>query len=94
LATGPLGAFAFFAVVGLLGASVAQVGLNLYLMVHELHHLASGVAEAEVLAVGVRNAIDNGGLLFGLAGVVFLLAPRDNTPDVDPAATQIQAVTS
>ena len=50
LATGPLGGFAFFAVVGLLGASVAQVGLNLYLMAHELHHLASGVAEAEVLA--------------------------------------------
>jgi hypothetical protein len=96
LATGLVGGFAFVSVVGLLGAALTQVGLSLYLTVRELHHLPSGLSEAEVFAVGVRNAIDNGGLLFGLACAVFLLAPRDNEPDADAdqAQPQTQAATS
>lgn len=77
LTVGVVGGFAYFAVVGLFGAALTQVGLNLYLMVHQLHYLPSGISEAEVLAIGARNAIYNGGLLFALGCAVFLLAPRD-----------------
>lgn len=79
LAAGPVGGLAFFVICGLAGSALALVGLHVYSIAEELHTggLAGlGNAKAEILASGLQGMLWEAGLLFGLAAVVFLLAPR------------------
>ena len=77
LAPGPVGGLAFFAVVGLFSAALSVAGLHAYSIIRELNNPppGAGLDQAELLAGGVRNILVDAGTLFGLAGIVFLLAP-------------------
>ncbi|HEX3435104.1 MAG TPA: hypothetical protein VHT25_13705 [Solirubrobacteraceae bacterium] len=78
LAEGSVGGLAFFVVCGLASAGLAVFGLHVYLIVEALEHEATGGHFArEVVADGLSAMLWEGGLLFGLAGAVFLLAPGD-----------------
>lgn len=81
LAEGPVGGLAFFAVCGLLGAGLALVGLQIYSIVEQLNRLSGsfGLSKAALLGSGLQNLLLEAGLLFGLALVVYLLAPSDPT---------------
>jgi hypothetical protein len=78
LAEGPVGGLAFFAVCGLLGSGLAVAGLRIYLIVEQLEELTGGVGlrKGDVLADGIAEMLFEAGALFGLALVVYLLAPR------------------
>ena len=79
LAVGPVGGLAFFVVCGLLSAAFGLVGLHIYSIVDQLNHFGGfGVLrneKAEILAAGLENMLWEAGSLFGLAIVVYLLAP-------------------
>jgi hypothetical protein len=77
LAPGPVGGLAFFTVVGLISAALSVAGLHAYSSIRELNNPPPGVGldQAELLASGIRNILVDAGTLFGLAGIVFLLAP-------------------
>ncbi len=78
LADGPVGGLAFFAVCGLLGATLGLVGLHIYAIVGELGSSPFGGSkdDAEVLASGLAALLFEVGSIFGLAAIVYLLAPR------------------
>ncbi len=65
---------AFFAVCGLLGAALAIVGLNVYEMVKGLGGFEE--TKAEILAGELRYTLLEAGTLFGLAAIVYLIAPQ------------------
>jgi hypothetical protein len=81
LAVGPVGGVAFFVVCGLLGAALGLVGLHVYSIVDELNHLGGfgGIRKGDILATGLESMLWDAGSLFGLAFVVYLLAPSAGT---------------
>jgi hypothetical protein len=52
----------------------------MYMLAHELHNFSSGGpfsnSKGELVANHLESALYYGGVLTGLAGVVYLLAPR------------------
>jgi hypothetical protein len=91
LAAGPVGGLAFLAVCGLLGAALGLVGLHIYSIVEELNNVGgsfSGIRKAEVVAEGLESMLWEAGSLFGLAFVVYLLAPAVGMAE---SATELSA---
>ena len=82
---GQTGGLAFFAVCGLLGGSLATVGLRLYLIVDEIgaRDGFSGSFKREAIGDGLANMLWQAGLMLGLALTVYLLAPTPTTSE-DP----------
>jgi hypothetical protein len=90
LAPGPVGGIAFFVVVGLFSASLGIAGLRIYSIVNEITKPLSGLGldKAEILAGGIPTLLLDAGTLFGLAGIVYLLAPPvDNEIDEPQSAS-------
>lgn len=81
LAPGPVGGLAFFAVCGLLGASLAVFGLNVYGVVDNLTGGFAGFGERRILADGLESTLWETGVLVALALAVYLLAPRAGNLD-------------
>jgi hypothetical protein len=78
LAEGPVGGLAFFVVCGLASGALAVVALRIYLIVEEVSQSDTpGHITHEVVADGLSQMLWEAGLLLGLAGAVFLLAPGD-----------------
>jgi hypothetical protein len=91
LAAGPVGGLAFFVACGLAGSGLALVGLHIYSIANTLHTGSfAGIrnAKAEILASGLQGMLWEAGSLFGLAAVVFLLAPRAEVVE-DPAESPV-----
>lgn len=93
LAAGPVGGLAFFAVCGLLGAALGLVGLHIYSIVEGLNQSGGFTGlrneKAEILASGLASMLWEAGSLFGLAFVVYLLAPavgEGEEPATEPSA--------
>jgi hypothetical protein len=89
LAHGPVGTIAFFAVCGLLGAGLGVVGLHTYLMVRELETLGGPGAfdsKGSLLASGLLQIMLDGGTVFGLATIAYLLAPPGDE-DTEPESS-------
>jgi hypothetical protein len=81
LAPGPVGGIAYFAISGLIGAGLGLVGLHIYLLVRELEVNAGGGlydGKADLLASGLLQIALDGGTVFGLATIAYLLAPRNH----------------
>jgi hypothetical protein len=96
LAPGPVGGMAFFAVAGLVGAALGIVGLHAYEIAQQLDNqviVRLEGAKSEILATGLLEILRDAGTLFGLAAIVYLLAPApDDEPAKDaPAASPSQA---
>jgi hypothetical protein len=93
---GVTGGLAFFVVCGLLGLALALFGMHIYLIVHELNHLAfgpGGLTKAEVVGDGLRDIAFEDGAVLGLAFAVFLLAPpvTDYSEHVEDSSEQAGA---
>jgi hypothetical protein len=80
LAVGPVGGFAFFVVCGLLGIALGLVGLHVYAIVEGLEPV-SGNFRKVVLADDLASMAWEVGSVFGLAVVVYLLAPPAETAE-------------
>jgi hypothetical protein len=87
LAPGPVGGIAFFAICGLLGAGLGVVGLHTYIIVQELETIGGTRFDTEgsLLAGGLLTMMLDGGTLFGLATIAYLLAPHSDE-DIEPEA--------
>jgi hypothetical protein len=88
LAAGPVGGFAFFVVCGLLGIALGLVGLHVYSIVEGLG-TASGNFRKALLADDLASMAWEVASVFGLAVVVYLLAPPAET--VEEAAVGSEA---
>jgi hypothetical protein len=89
-ASGPVGGLAFFTVVGLFSAALGIAGLHGYSIVRDLETGPSGggLDRAEILADGLQALLLDAGMLIGLAGIVFLLAPApDDEADAPSVST-------
>lgn len=78
LAEGAVGGIAFFGVCGLLGAALGLAGLHIYSIVRTVEDLGEGLQgdrKGELLAGGLTGLLFEAGAIFGLALVVYLLAP-------------------
>jgi hypothetical protein len=82
LAAGSVGGLAFFAVCGLIGAGLALIGVNVYEIVEAVNKVSTE-NNGDVVAIGLRAALFESGSVFGLAMIVYLLAPA---PDEDVVA--------
>ncbi len=100
LADGPVGGLAFFAVCGLLGASLGLVGLHIYSTVRAVEELGHGLAgsdKGDFLAGGLAQMLYDAGAVFGIALIVYLLAPSPPRagdrlrPAADPLAGSTDA---
>jgi hypothetical protein len=91
LAPGPIGGLAFFTVVGLFSAALSIAGLHAYSIINELTNSPPGLddSKAELLAGGLRNILIDTGTLFAFAGIVFLLAPVDDSEVDEPQAASL-----
>jgi hypothetical protein len=80
LALGRVGGLAFFAVCGLLGMSLALIGVHVYEIVRQLDQFAPGlgVKKQDVLATALETTLRDTGPVIGLAMVVYLLAPGED----------------
>jgi hypothetical protein len=90
LALGRVGGLAFFSVCGLLGMSLALIGIHVYEIVRQLDQVVPslGVKKQDVLASGLETTLRDTGPVLGLAIAVYLLAPgEDEAPSVEPIAT-------
>jgi len=83
LAPGRAAGLAFFAVCGLLGGSLAIVGLRLYLIVEEIgaHDGLPRIIKRQAIGEGLVAMLWQAGLLLGLALTVYLLAPAAHTSE-------------
>ncbi|HEY1688706.1 MAG TPA: hypothetical protein VGF95_07550 [Solirubrobacteraceae bacterium] len=74
LEPGRIGGLAFFTVCGLLGIALSLFGLHIYSTVKELDvvHFGKGLTLAGELEVLLKEV----GAILGLAGILYLLAPR------------------
>ena len=98
LSEGLVGGMAFFLVCGLIGAGLGLIGLNIYSIAISLERSGLGGGggigggfESTIIASGLAVLLRDGGTLFGLAGIVYLLAPshgRGPTEDL-PSETSI-----
>jgi hypothetical protein len=89
LADGPVGGLAFFAVCGLLGAGLGLVGLHIYGIVRTLEETGRGLLDSDkgdVLASGLAQMLYDAGVVFGVALIVYLLAPSGQAREVGPGA--------
>lgn len=78
LAEGAVGGIAFFGVCGLLGAALGLTGLHIYSIVRTAEDFGSGFpsnGRGGLLASGLEQLLFEVGSIFGLALVVYLLAP-------------------
>jgi hypothetical protein len=93
LGTGRVAGLSFFAVCGLLAAALGNAGLNIYSIIRELgnHVDGFGGSNADFVASGLRILLLEAGTLFGLAAIVYLLAPQ--TDRERPAAGAAAAET-
>jgi predicted phage tail protein len=80
LAGGTIGGLAFFVVCGLLGASLGVAGLQIYSIVRQ-QELLGRLGSSAIVADGLSAILWQAGSLLGLAAVVYLLAPRAQTPE-------------
>jgi predicted phage tail protein len=80
LASGTIGGLAFFVVCGLLGASLGVVGVQIYSIVRQAE-VFERVGGSALVADGLSALLWQAGVLLGLAAVVYLLAPRERTPE-------------
>lgn len=82
----------FFAVCGLIGAGLGVVGLHIYETARELENTGGlgglGGARADFLASGLAAILLDGGTVFGLATIAYLLAPREDRPGRPGAAVE------
>jgi hypothetical protein len=88
LADGATGGLAFLVVCGLLGVTLALVGLHVYLIIESLDQFGGGfkgIEKGQVLATGLVSMIWEAGSVLGLAGVVYLLAPRPAEATTEPS---------
>jgi hypothetical protein len=78
LPSGPASGVASWMVGVLLGAAVAVVGLQAHDLIRALRDDSSffGDSDAQAISYFATNALHLGGLLFGLAAIVYLLAMR------------------
>ena len=81
LAPGQVGGLAFFVVTGLLAAALALAGLHIYTLINQLDRSEFHVENSEIIATVIRNMLWQAGTIFGLARVIYLLAPSPE--DVD-----------
>jgi len=81
LAAGKVGGLAFFAVTGLLAASISLVGVRIYAMINQLNSGELNIVKSEIVAVGIRDILWQAGTIFGLACVIYLLAPSPEDAD-------------
>jgi hypothetical protein len=94
-ADGHIGGVAFFVVCGLIAARLAVVGVNVYLLVKDLEgtRLAGGI-DTGLVADHVVALLVYAGVLFGLAGIVYLIAPsssRESSEVSSPEASHPSA---
>jgi hypothetical protein len=80
LADGAVGTISFFAVCGLFAAGLGLAGMHVYTFILDLkiahkEFLHSGSGVGDVVAANVTNLLFEAGVMFGLAAVVYLLAP-------------------
>jgi uncharacterized membrane protein YhhN len=80
LAGGTIGGLAFFVVCGLLGASLGIVGVQIYSIVRNTEVLGD-LSSSTIVADGLTEILWQAGSLLGLAAIVYLLAPRAQTPE-------------
>jgi hypothetical protein len=80
LAGGTIGGLAFFVVCGLLGASLGVVGVQIYVIVRQAE-VFDRLDGSTFVADGLSEILWQAGSLLGLAAVVYLLAPRAQTPE-------------
>lgn len=90
LAAGQVGGLAFFVVCGLIGAGLGLLGVHIYSIIEEVDHVTGGEYPKGVfVAAGIRAMVFEVGSLFGIASIVYLLAPRpsevDDELELDPA---------
>jgi hypothetical protein len=92
LAPGPIGGLAFFAVVGLFSAALSVAGLGAYSIITELTNPPPGLGidKAEILAGGIRNILLDAGTLFGLTGIMYLLAPPADVEADEPQTASLR----
>jgi hypothetical protein len=72
---GPVGGLAFFAVCGLMAAALGLFGLGIEQTVRALES-GSGDLGRSLVNIGLVSAARDASTLFGLAMVLYLLAPR------------------
>jgi hypothetical protein len=83
LADGPVGSLAFFVTCGLVGAALAAVGLQVYTTVRYADTKFDG---GVLVAGGLAEIMRDGGTLFALAAIVYLITPKAVAPEaVQPA---------
>jgi hypothetical protein len=90
LGRGPVGGLALFVVCGLFGASIADAGLRIYLIVRGLELEPSGSVgrsfRASIVASGLSSMLFEAGALAALAMLVYLFAPAaEPVVDSEPA---------
>jgi hypothetical protein len=92
LAEGLVGGMAFFVVCGLISAGLGLIGVDIYVIVKGLEGAGWGRGiNSTILADGLASLLRDGGTLFGLAGIFYLLAP---SPDRGPAVGHPSAPSS
>ena len=79
LAEGSIGGLAFFVVCGLLAAALGVLGVGIEEVVRTLE-AGRGELGREFVGAALVTMGRDAGLLFGLATVVYLLAPREQRP--------------
>jgi len=84
LAAGPVGHLAFAVVCGLIAATMALIGAEIYLTMRAIGNATAigglGAHKADLFASGVVDTLRGAGPLVGLAAAVYLLGPG---PDDD-----------
>ncbi|HEU0251302.1 MAG TPA: hypothetical protein VFR48_11310 [Solirubrobacteraceae bacterium] len=78
LAVGAIGGAAFLLVCGLIGAALSLIGLHIYSIEREIHHLGGSnvISSGEVFATGIVSMLYEVSAVLGFAFVVYLLAPK------------------
>ncbi|HEV3319780.1 MAG TPA: hypothetical protein VG053_08655 [Solirubrobacteraceae bacterium] len=100
LAEGAVGGIAFFGVCGLLGAALGLAGLHIYSIIRTVEDFGGGFpsdGKGDLLASGLAQLLFEAGSVFGLALVVYLLAPSSSpakdrlrpAADPDPGASSV-----
>jgi hypothetical protein len=78
LGEGTVGGLAFLVVCCLLGAALGLVGLHIYTVAHDIGRFG-GSANTEIVAQGLASMLWEAGSILGIATVVYLLAPPDES---------------
>ena len=89
LAGGTVGGLAFFAVCGLLALALAVVGLSIEDAVRAFED--EGRFGREILSGSLANIGGDAGPVFGLACVVYLLAPKRGTASQEASRASVES---